>query len=98
MSSVRVPEPMLPPALTIPASARTLAGFCDWVLSPDYPEHGKITYLNGDLVFDMSPEELNAHSLIRKEISTQLELLIKKQKLGLLFLDRVWLVNEDVDL
>src|SRR6266545_6384108 len=108
MSSLPVPESVvaepreLPAShlipytcLTIPASARTLAGFCDWMLSPSFPERGKISYLNGDIEIDMSPEEVNAHSLIKQEISMQLGLLIKKRRLGLLFPDRVALVNED---
>src|SRR5262249_54299163 len=84
--------------VTIPAGARTLAGFIDWVMSPDYPDRGKISFINGDLVIDMSPEEVNAHNRIKREVTYVLTGLLKKKDLGELYVDGAWLVNEEAEL
>ena len=53
------------PAIRIPASAVTLAGFREWVLSDDFPEFGRFSYIQGELFIDMSPEELDPHNRAR---------------------------------
>ena len=51
----------------IPASALTsLKGFRAWVASRDYPERGRVTFLDGEVLIDMSPEELDR---VRQEIA-----------------------------
>jgi Uma2 family endonuclease len=84
--------------VTIPAGARTLAGFIDWVMSPDYPDRGKLSYIEGDIVLDMTPEEINAHNRVKLEVMSVLTRLIKKSDLGELFIRGALLVNEEADL
>jgi len=51
--------PILPElSLCVPSSAATLGGFREWVLSDEYPEHRRVSYLQGELFIDMSSEEM----------------------------------------
>ncbi|HKI01932.1 MAG TPA: Uma2 family endonuclease [Thermoanaerobaculia bacterium] len=73
----------------IPAAAtRGLTGFREWACSDDFPEHGRIDFLAGDLEVDMSPEELDTHGLVKSEISTALQLLVARPNLGHVYIDR----------
>jgi len=82
-------------AFSIPASATTLAGFRQWALSDDFPERGKITYVAGGLIVDMSPESLENHSDIKTEISRVLSDLVRQQNLGRLHIDGALITNEE---
>ena len=44
--------------LEIPLGLRTLADFRAWALSDDFPEKGRIDYVQGRIEVDMSPEEV----------------------------------------
>lgn len=74
--------------LHIPRQARDLDGFRAWAVSPDFPERGRIDFLAGDLEVDMSPEELHTHGLSKSEIAATLHLLIARQELGHVYIDR----------
>ena len=47
----------------IPAGALDLPGFRRWVHSDEFPERGKVSFINGEIVVDMSPEELRQQDL-----------------------------------
>jgi len=79
--------------LSIPASATTLAGFRKWALSDDFPERGKITFVAGGLIVDMSPESFEKHSDIKTEISRVLSNLVREQNVGRLHIDGVLITN-----
>ncbi len=81
-------------AFSAPKSAGTLDGFRQWVLSADFPERGKITFVNGGFIIDMSPESLEDHSDIKTEISRVLANLVREKKLGWLHVDGVLITNE----
>jgi len=79
--------------VSIPASATTLAGFRRWALSDDFPERGKITFVAGGLIVDMSPESFENHSDIKSEISRVLLNLVREQNVGRLHIDGVLITN-----
>ncbi len=81
--------------ISVPADATTLAGFRKWALSDDFPERGKITFVDGGLIVDMSPESLEKHSDIKTEISRVLSNLVREQKTGRLHIDGVLITNEE---
>jgi len=81
------------PPVSIPASATTLAGFRKWALSDDFPERGKITFVAGGLIVDMSPESFGKHSDIKTEISRVLANLVREQNAGRLHIDGVLITN-----
>ena len=79
--------------VSIPASATTLAGFRKWALSDDFPERGKITFVAGGLIVDMSPESFEKHSDIKTEVSRVLSNLVREQNVGRLHIDGVLITN-----
>jgi hypothetical protein len=54
--------------IVIPESALKLQGFREWSWSDDFPERGRISFLDGELVVDMSKERLDSHVLVKAEI------------------------------
>lgn len=83
--------------VSIPESAKTWTGFRQWALSDNFPERGKITYVAGGIIVDMSPESLENHSEIKSEISRVLLNLVREENLGRLHIDGVLVSNEEAD-
>jgi Uma2 family endonuclease len=82
-------------SVVIPFSAHTHDGFREWALSDDFPERGKITFVEGELVVDMSPESIEVHSAIKTEISRVLATIVRQQKSGQFHIDGVLITNAD---
>lgn len=76
----------------IPMDALTFEGFRQWVHSPDFPETGRIDYLDGDIEVDMSPEDLHTHGIVKVALSSALHTLVAG-KLGEVFSDRARVVS-----
>jgi Uma2 family endonuclease len=74
--------------LVVPAIAHTLAGFRDWALSADFPDRGKLTFVGGELIIDMSPEYFETHNFIKTEITAVIYGWIKRRRSGRVFSDR----------
>jgi Uma2 family endonuclease len=73
--------------LRIPEDARTFEGFQRWIDSGEFPETGRIDYLEGDVEVDMSPEDLYTHGTPKTAISSKLHILVAEAELGLVFSD-----------
>ena len=82
-------------SVVIPFSAYLHDGFREWALSDDFPERGKITFVEGELVVDMSPESIEIHSSIKTEISRVLATVVRQQKSGQFHIDGVLISNID---
>lgn len=80
--------------IVVPPSAHTLDGFREWALSEEFPERGKISFVSGEVIVDMSPESLEEHSEIKSEIGRVLLNLVRDQKLGRLYIDGVLVSNK----
>lgn len=74
--------------LQIPEDAFTLEGFLSWAGSDDFPETGRIDYLQGDIAVDMSPEDLYTHAAPKTAIVVSLGKLLVDTDLGEIFIDR----------
>jgi hypothetical protein len=48
--------------ILVPPFAHTLAGFRAWAKSDDFPERGHISFIDQEIIIDMSPEELETHN------------------------------------
>jgi Uma2 family endonuclease len=72
----------------IPEDAFTFEGFQRWIDSGDFPETGRIDYLEGDVEVDMSPEDLYTHSAVKTAITLKLGNLVVESDLGDVFIDR----------
>jgi len=81
----------------IPSDAFDLAGFRRWVHSDDYPERGKVSFINGEIVVDMSPEDLSAHAALKSDLHAHLWNFVHARKLGRCYTDGVLLINEEAN-
>jgi Uma2 family endonuclease len=82
----------------LPASACTLEGFRAWAKSDQYPERGRICFLDQEIFIDMSPEELKTHVKVKTEVGYALVGLNKKRKLGQLYGDGTLVTNVQANL
>jgi Uma2 family endonuclease len=84
--------------IVIPPSAHTLAGFRAWAKSDDFPERGRISFIDQEIIVDMSPEEIQSHVKVKWEICRVLGNLNKKTKRGELYGDGALVTNETANL
>ncbi|MBI3408080.1 MAG: Uma2 family endonuclease [Planctomycetes bacterium] len=82
----------------IPVSAQTLAGFRAWATSDEFPKRGHISFLDGEIIIDTSPERLETHGLVKNEIATAITLLNKRIRRGIYLPDRTLVSNKDAGL
>jgi Uma2 family endonuclease len=81
------------PLIRIPSSAGTHAGFRAWVTSDEFPEKLIASFFNGQIVIDMSPEELETHNKVKGEVYGGLHDLLRELDLGELYFDRILVTN-----
>ncbi len=74
--------------VVIPPDATTLAGFREWSSSEAFPERGKITFVGGEIVIDMSPERIDSHSGVKSPVCVVVGSLIIDDDLGKFFIER----------
>jgi Uma2 family endonuclease len=79
--------------ILVPPSAHTLAGFRAWAKSDDFPERGRISFIDQEIIIDMSPEELETHNKVKVEVGYALVKLNKKRRLGEFYGDRTLVTN-----
>jgi len=84
--------------LRIPEDAFTFEGFQRWIDSGEFPETGRIDYLEGDVEVDMSPENLFSHGTPKTAISSKLHVLVAEAELGYVFSDSTRLKSRFADL
>ena len=84
-------------ALHIPATVRDLDSFRDWAHADDFPERGTISFLRGEIIIDMSPQEFETHLKVSGAIFADLYQLVSQEDLGELFPDGAMIVNEQAD-
>ncbi len=81
------------PAIRIPVSAMTHAGFRAWATSDEFPEKLCASFINQELLIDMSPEELETHNKLKTKVVSTLDFLNAKLELGELFSDGTLVSN-----
>ena len=80
--------------MRVPADVFDLASFRRWATSDDFPEEGRISFLDGQLEIDMSPEELFCHVDPKGELIATLWTLVRERDLGKVYVDGARLTNE----
>lgn len=78
----------------VPANVFDLQGFRAWAHSDEFPETGHISFIDGEIEIDMSPEELSSHNWVKRDLSTDLNLFVRKADVGRLLVDGALLVNK----
>jgi hypothetical protein len=70
----------------IPAWVVNLESFRRWARSGDFPDRGRICFLNGEVWVDMSKEQFT-HNQVKGEIASVLTQLVKREQRGRCFPD-----------
>lgn len=83
----------LPPRFTA-----TLEGFTEWALSEEFPPQGRVSYLNGRVIIDMSPESADDHNFVKDAIYVAISSYVRRNNLGRMFMDRMLLKHIPTDL
>ena len=78
----------------VPADVFDLASFRRWATSDDFPEEGRISFLDGQLEIDMSPEDLLFHSPVRGATTAAVWILVRERELGRVFVRGMRFTNE----
>lgn len=82
---------------SIPADARTLAGFRKWILNASLPPGWQLSYVSGEIFIHMSPERIGTHNAVKSELNYVLVHLTRDTQLGHFFPDGVLVSNESAD-
>jgi Uma2 family endonuclease len=109
MSALAKPEPLAPPeaapvmactvhyfdrTIAVPPQALTHAGFRAWAVSDDFPERGRISFFEQEVVIDMSPEEFETHVKVKEAVSRGIAQLNRQLELGEFYSDGAFVTNE----
>jgi Uma2 family endonuclease len=76
----------------------SLGAFRAWAVSKDFPERGRIDYIDGRIEVDMSPEELYSHGALKIELIRVLSQHVRDLGEGELFSDRTRVSSPEADL
>lgn len=77
----------------IPGSVHTLEQFRRWSHGEQFPERGRIDYLQGDIEVEMRPEDLCTHGTVKVAIASRLHALVAEQDRGYVFVGRARVVS-----
>ena len=67
--------------------------FRRWFHSPEFPDEGRVTFVNGEVIFDTSREQIYSHVLMKTVLTAALHDLAQRQKSGVFFGDGLLITN-----
>jgi Uma2 family endonuclease len=82
-------------SLIVPPDAHTMSGFRQWATAEEFPEHVRVTFLEGEIIIDMSNEDMEDHVNPKGEITRVVMTLVKASKLGKVYADGLLLTNPE---
>ena len=82
----------------IPFNLHTLDDFRAWTHSAEFPEEGRIDYIDGRIEIDMSPENAFAHGTPKMAIAEVLNPIASENDYGWLFCDCTRIVSKEAKL
>ncbi len=59
--------------ITVPGTAFDHAGYRTWVTSRSYPEGVRTTYVDGEVLVEMSPESIATHNKVKMAVTAALD-------------------------
>lgn len=74
--------------LYIPREMGNLASFRLWARSDEFPERGRLDFLQGTIEVDMTGEELQSHGALKSELHAYIHRVVSQGDLGQVFVDR----------
>ena len=84
--------------LQIPVWVKDLASFRCWAESDEFPEEGRICFINGEVWADMSFQQVFSHVRVKGELNMTLGTLIRETGQGMYLPDGLRLYSEAADL
>ncbi|MEX0715747.1 MAG: Uma2 family endonuclease [Planctomycetaceae bacterium] len=97
MTTAFFATPDSPDVVVIPAGITDLRSFRDWTHSDDFPRQGSVSYVAGEIIVDMSPEEIDTHNRLKGQLYMELFPFVEDAGVGDLFTDGMMFVNEAAD-
>lgn len=85
-------------AVDIPAGIDSLEDYRRWAFSPRFPQRGRISFLDGELEIDMSPEEIDSHATLKGSLTVSMYNFVEMHDLGRIFADGVMIVNPQANI
>jgi hypothetical protein len=73
--------------IVVPDKARSHAGFRTWAKSEAGPERARVTFFKGEILIDMSKEEIETHAKPKGEIGAVVRNINRSFDLGEYFPD-----------
>lgn len=67
-------------SVSIPSWVIDHASFRRWFYEPDFPEAGRVSFLKGEVIFDISYEQINSHNRMKMVLSRVLDSLATRRK------------------
>jgi Uma2 family endonuclease len=84
--------------LLVPPDIDSLEAFRRWCFSEDFPQHGRIDYLHGAIEVNLSPEELQTHSLLKGRLGVTVEGIAQDRGLGQTYIGHARFKSVQADL
>ncbi len=85
-------------SVQIPVSVTDLASFRRWALSDEFPENGRICYLEREVWVDMSKEQFFSHNQVKQEFNFVLGGLVKARDFGYYVPDGMRVSNVEAEI
>lgn len=85
-------------SLRIPASAHTWSGFRAWAHSAQFPQFGRICFIDKEIWIDMSPEEIETHGKVKDAVAHGVNTFNDEADVGEFFPDGTMLSNREANL
>jgi Uma2 family endonuclease len=79
--------------ISVPPDAHSVEGFRRWAHSPNFPDRGRVSLIDGEVVIDMSPERMGSHNKAKGCILAVLYPLVENSGIGDFYADGVLLTN-----
>jgi Uma2 family endonuclease len=80
--------------VTVPDTAFAHAGYRAWVTSSEYPEGLRTTFIDGEVLVEMSPESIEAHNKVKAALTAALVVFVQEHDLGEVYPDGALVTNE----
>lgn len=82
----------------VPMSAFQLSGFREWAHSDGFPASGQVSFLNGEVFVDMSPEDLETHNKCKTGLTAGWYNFLTTFDVGEVISDGMLLLNDQANL
>jgi len=84
--------------VTIPSTALDHRGYRAWVMSDDYPNGLRTTYVEGEVLVEMSPEAGEAHNKVKTALTIAIGAFVREHDLGEVYSDGMLLTHQEAGL